>query len=296
MNILLLGFILACGEKAKEATPGALPESGAVIATVNGTNIHQNTVDTILSQFSEEKIKEFKASGGMEQIKEQLVMTEVLYQAALKANIHQESDVQVAMAMAQRGVLAEALVQSQAEKRASDDKIKSWYDEHLVQFRKNEADLSIIMVQTEEEGNAVKALLDGGADFAATAKEKSLDPRTKDNGGSMGKMDLRQLPPAMRTPIEAAEAGALVGPISLMGSWAVFKLNSKDTGVTPLEEVKDEVKENLMREESQAYVEEIRAAAKIEFPGDGAAKEEAKQPAQLDKEALKKDLNPEPKK
>ena len=45
MNILLFGFILACGEKAEAPNPGALPESGDIIATVNGTNIHQNTVD-----------------------------------------------------------------------------------------------------------------------------------------------------------------------------------------------------------------------------------------------------------
>ena len=119
MHTLILGLLFACGEQANKATvPGDLPQKGAVIATVNNKTIHQGTVDDILSQFSEDKIKEFKASGGLEQVKEQLVLTEALYQEAIKAKLHEEDDVKTALAMASRGVLAEALVQKNAEKRA----------------------------------------------------------------------------------------------------------------------------------------------------------------------------------
>ena len=51
---------------------GQLPPTGEVIATVNGNTIHQSTVDAILKQFPADRIEEFKASGGMEQMKEQL--------------------------------------------------------------------------------------------------------------------------------------------------------------------------------------------------------------------------------
>ena len=77
-------FFQACGEESKSTSsahvPGQLPPTGEVIATVNGKNIHQNTVDAILKQFPDDRIEEFKASGGMEQMKEQLILTEVLYQ------------------------------------------------------------------------------------------------------------------------------------------------------------------------------------------------------------------------
>ena len=294
MHTLILGLMFACGEQANKATvPGDLPQKGAVIATVNNKTIHQGTVDDILSQFSEDKIKEFKASGGLEQVKEQLVLTEALYQEAIKAKLHEEEDVKTALAMASRGVLAEALVQSNAEKRATDELIKKWYDDHLVQFRKNEVDLSLIMSKSEEDAQGIKAELDGGADFIALAKAKSTDERTKDSGGAMGPVDLRQLPPTMKTPIEAGNEGDFIGPINLMGQWAVLKINKKINEVTPLEEVKDQVKESVMREQSQTYVEEIRAAATVVFP-EGTTTE-AKTPAPLNKEELKKDLNPQSK-
>jgi parvulin-like peptidyl-prolyl isomerase len=43
-----------------------------------------------------------------------------------------------------------------------------------------------IIVKTQAEADAVRAQLEGGADFAALAKEKSLDTQNKDNGGDAG--------------------------------------------------------------------------------------------------------------
>ena len=58
MSLFSLAFIMfqACGEQASQSSssahvPGKLPEKGEVVATVNGVNIHQNTVNAILKQF-----------------------------------------------------------------------------------------------------------------------------------------------------------------------------------------------------------------------------------------------------
>jgi peptidyl-prolyl cis-trans isomerase C len=273
MSLFSLAFIFlqACGDESKSTssvhTPGQLPSTGDVIATVNGKNIHQNTVDAILKQFPADRIEEFKASGGMDQMKEQLILTEVLYQEAIKLGIHKQDDIQVSLAMAERQVLAEATVQSQAEARITDDKVKAWYDEHLVQFRVSEADLAMIMISTEEDANAIKAQLDGGADFATLAKEKSEDPRTKDLGGAMGSMDLKQMPPTIKTPIESAKDGDVIGPIDLMGKFAIFKVNALNKGVKELAEVKEEIKTTLLQEEGKTYVEEMRKNAQVTEAG-----------------------------
>ena len=273
MSLFSFAFIMfqACGEQSSSSTsahiPGKLPQEGDVIATVNGVNIHQNTVDAILKQFPADRIEEFKAQGGMEQMKEQLILTEALYQEAIKLGIHKQDDIKVSLAMAERQVLAEATVQSQAEARITDEKIQKWYDEHLVQFRVSEADLAMIMLNSEEDATAIKAELDNGADFTALAKEKSVDPRTKDKGGEMGVMDLKQMPPSIKTPVEAANNGDIIGPIDLMGNFALFKVNSINKGVKEIAEVKEEIKSNLLQEEGKAYVEEIRAKAQVTEAG-----------------------------
>ena len=208
---------LGCANTGNQAVPGQLPAIGATIATVNGQAITQGTVDAILAQFPPGKLEAFQANGGMEQIKEQLILTEALYQEAVKGNVHTKPDVKMALNMAQREVMASAWVKEMAETRVTEEKMKAWYDEHLVQFRKSDANLSMMLLSDEATATKLKAELKGGASFSELAKTNSLDPRTKANGGDMGTIDTRQLPEDLRTAVEAAKAGDVVGPLSLMG-------------------------------------------------------------------------------
>ena len=258
-----LTSLMLAGCTTQQAVPGVLPTTGTTLVTVNGSPISQNVVDALLSQFPESKVAEIKAQGGLDQIKEQLIVTEALYQEAITAKLHEKEDIKISMSMAQREVLASALVKAKADERITDDKIKGWYDEHLVQFRTSEAELGMILLKDEETAKQIKAQLDGGADFAATAKEHSLDPRTKDKGGDMGKIETRQLPGQLRASVEAAKAGSIIGPMNMMGSWSIIQVRSMNADVKPLDDVKDQIRESMLREESQAYVEEVRKSAAV---------------------------------
>jgi parvulin-like peptidyl-prolyl isomerase len=79
----------------------------------------------------------------------------------------------------------------------------------------------------------------------------------------MGTMDLKQMPPTIKDPVETAKDGDVVGPIDLMGKFAIFKVNSINKGVKEPAEVKEEIKTNLLQEEGKSYVEEIRKNAKV---------------------------------
>ena len=82
--ILLFLTLSACNPTAKAPVPGTLPSTGPVIATVNGENITEGTIDAILTQFPPSKVEEIKKTGGIDQIKEQLILTEALYQKAIQ--------------------------------------------------------------------------------------------------------------------------------------------------------------------------------------------------------------------
>jgi peptidyl-prolyl cis-trans isomerase C len=263
-RILPLVFLIACQPQAVEvAPPGELPTTGQAIMTVNGTNISQTTVDAILSQFPEAQKEEFLAQGGMERIKEQLSITEALYQEAIKAGIHNDSNTQVTIALAVREAMVQALIQKQAEARVTDEKLQTWYDDHLVQFRKSELDLAMVVVQTEEEAKLALEEINGGAVFADVAKARSIDPQAATTGGDMGKIEAASLPPQLRMEVENTEAGKIAGPINMGGAFALVHVKEKSDTVQTLEDVKEEISESVKREEAQAYVEEIKTAAQI---------------------------------
>ena len=67
-----------------EATPGVIPETGELIATVNGNKVTEGVVDAVLAQVPEAQRAEIKSGPQYSRLKEQLVTTEILYREALK--------------------------------------------------------------------------------------------------------------------------------------------------------------------------------------------------------------------
>ncbi len=89
--------------------------------------------------------------------------------------------------MAHDAVLYSDYFQRQITAAVSDEAIKKRFDEELAKFVPvDEPHVLHILVKDEAEAKAIIAKLDQGGDFAAMAKEKSLDAGTAANGGDLG--------------------------------------------------------------------------------------------------------------
>ena len=265
-TLIPLFFLLACQDASskKEMVPGSLPTNGQSFAKVNDVPLSQKTIDAILNRIPEAKKAELMEQGILAQMKDQLITTELIYQKAIEAKLHETEESKITMALAQREVLVNSYIQQQLDTRLTDEKLQEAYNDRLVQYQKQEADLSMIMVDAEELANNLKTQIDGGADFAELAKANSVDPKAKETGGNMGSINLQQLPPMLKDPVSKAKEGDVVGPLNLMGKFAIIKVHKLVSSVTPFAEVKDSLKESLSRTESQLIVEELKSTAKIE--------------------------------
>ena len=111
---ILLGALMACNQPATapEYVPGVLETDGKLIATVNGVQIKDGIVDSLLKDAPEAQRAAIMAGPQFAQLKEQLVTTEVLYQEAVKANIHKDKDAQFMMHLTEREVMTDFLVKN----------------------------------------------------------------------------------------------------------------------------------------------------------------------------------------
>ncbi|HEY1263474.1 MAG TPA: FG-GAP-like repeat-containing protein [Terriglobales bacterium] len=82
--------------------------------------------------------------------------------------------------------------------------------------------LKIIVVGTEAEAQQIQERLRKGEDFAALAKEKSIDP-TAENGGDMGKVELAGLQAELRLALGALRPGQISGIIRIPTGYAILK-------------------------------------------------------------------------
>ena len=80
----------------------------------------------------------------------------------------------------------DALRKSLGGAAATDDAaVQKFYDDNPKYFITNQC-VSHILVKTKDEATAIKAQLAAGADFAAVAKAKSIDPGSAVKGGDLG--------------------------------------------------------------------------------------------------------------
>ena len=92
------------------------------------------------------------------------------------------------------------------------------------------AGLRIIVVASTEQAQQILIRLRNGEDFAALAKEKSVDA-TADDGGYMGKVDPAALRPELREALKGISPGQTTGVVKVPTGFAILKvLTASDSG------------------------------------------------------------------
>ncbi|SHE42643.1 peptidylprolyl isomerase [Clostridium fallax] len=132
----------------------------------------------------------------------------------------------------------------------TDEDVQKYYDTNKdSQFtEKPGANLSHILVKTEDEAKDIKNQLDNGADFASLAKKYGTDG-TKDNGGSLGfvEYDSQNYDKDFLAAAKNLSEGQISEPVKTQFGWHIIKATNirKDAKVTPFDDVKSKIKEFL---------------------------------------------------
>jgi len=83
-----------------------------------------------------------------------------------------------------------------------------------------------ILVSTEEECQALKDQIEGGADFADLAKKHSSCPSGKE-GGDLGEFGPGQMVPEFDSVVFSAERGVVQGPVKTQFGYHLLEVTSR---------------------------------------------------------------------
>ncbi len=135
--------------------------------------------------------------------------------------------------------------------KVSDEEITEYYEENKSRFAQPERrDLLVVLTKTEAKAQQAKAALDGGQKFGAVAKEFSIDPQSKAQGGKLPAVAKGQQEQAFDKAIFDAKKGALTGPVKTQFGFYVFKV----TKITPASQ--------QTQEEASATIKQLLASQK----------------------------------
>lgn len=137
------------------------------------------------------------------------------------------------------------LLQSAQRKLAtsglSDADLQKLYKEQILDFTTVQADHILVKTQAEAEKVYQQVSAPGFTDaqFSALAKDVSIDPSAKQNGGALPAQAASAFVPDFNTAVAALAPGEISKPVKTKVGWHVIKLVTKD--VTPFAQAKDQL-------------------------------------------------------
>ena len=242
---------------------GAPYDADTVLATVNGSDITLGHLIALQERLPEQyrTMDDVTLYNGMlEQLIDQMLIAQSLSATA-------DTDTKRISLMLENeraALLANLVVGEIAASEVTDAELQAAYDaKHGNVEPAEEINASHILVETEDEAKAVIAELDGGADFAELAKEKSTGP-SGPRGGELGWFGKGQMVAPFEAAALALESGGVSEPVQTQFGWHVIKLNDRrDVPPPEMEAVEAELIQEIRSERITAKLDEIRAAGTI---------------------------------
>ncbi|MXU64767.1 peptidylprolyl isomerase [Oceanomicrobium pacificus] len=263
-NLIAAGCLCAATALALPVTAQDTDYSAdTVLATVNGTEITLGHVIALRSKLPQD----------YQSIPDEIlfpgILDQLVDQTLLSQKIEEErggvpTGVRLSTENERRGLMAALALRELEPPAPSDAELQEAYETYILSEEPTpEFNASHILVESEDEAAAIVAELEGGADFAELAMEKSTGP-SGPNGGELGWFGPGMMVPPFEEAVMALEAGGISAPVQTQFGWHVIKLNDQRMTEPPsLEDARPEL-ENLLRQEGvEAALDEIREAAEI---------------------------------
>ncbi|PPC81302.1 MAG: peptidylprolyl isomerase [Methylotenera sp.] len=245
-------------------TPSAF--AADAVATVNGKPVKQSLYDVI--------VKDITANGQKVDantktaIVDELVSSELVYQEAQRLGLDKQADFMAREELASRKLLTSVFLQDYVKKHPiSDADTKAAYEKYKTAYGDKEYSARHILVKTEAEAKDIIAQLGKGGDFAKLAKEKSLDPGSKEKGGDLGWFSPATMVKPFSDVVANLQKGAISNsPVQTQFGWHVIKLvDTRAAQPLAYEKLKDGLQKNLQQRNLEKLMSDLRSKAKIDI-------------------------------
>ncbi len=252
--------------EAAPAAPAAVSPD-TVVATVGGEPITEADLSFAAEDLTQE-LSQMPAEQRKPFLLRVLIDMKVMAKAGQDAGMADTPLFQQRLNYLKERALRRAFFAETIANAVTEDAVRAQYDKFVADFvPAEEIRASHILVADEAEANAIKAELDGGADFATIAKEKSIDPGAA-NGGDLGFFGKGM----MVAPFEAAafaltDIGQISAPVKSQFGWHIIKLEEKRQSTPPaFEQVAGQLQQQLLMQTFDDTVARLMDGVTIDIP------------------------------
>ena len=260
LNLIMKKLLLATALAALTA-----PVFAQTAFTVNGQTVSVAEQKELMKVLADRGVKDQKQQ--LEAARSILAQEKLMEEAAKKANIAQDPAVKALIAERKTEIYSAELVRKNAAAHPlTDADLKKTYEEVKKQYDPNEIKVRHILVKTEQEAKDIIKSLNAGGDFAAIAKEKSLDQGTAAQGGEIPFTNIRRIAiPGFAETAMALNKGSLL-PVPFHSALGYHVIQLQDKREVPLpsfDALKPQIQNLAAQRQAQQYMADLMRNAKI---------------------------------
>lgn len=264
-------FVLAGGHVSVSAAEDPL------VATVNGYEIHLSKVkeahDRLPQQYRQVPFETIFSG-----LVDSLIDVRLAATDARAVNLHKEQEFKDKMTRIEEQVLQRMALSRAIKAGVTAANLKARHEAMNKDLAGNEQiQASHILLEKEEDAQAVIQELKKGGDFADLAREKSTGPSAS-KGGDLGFFSQGQMVPAFEEVAFKMKKGEFTEtPVKTQFGWHIIRVvDRKKIDVPSFEEMEPTLRNQLSQEAGAAYITRLRSKAKItRFKADGSSLAEA---------------------
>jgi len=237
-----------------------------LVAKVGDQEIHQSDIDLgvanldpQLAQLPDDQKKLAALSAAID--------VKAIAKVAAAEGIDKTDDFNKRMAFLREREMHNAYFRKNVVDTVTDDEVKARYDEEIKKMPpQDEVHARHILVKTEDEAKDIIKQLDAGKDFAELAKAKSSDPN-KSEGGDLGYFTRGRMVKEFEDAAFALNKGEYTKtPVKTQFGYHVIKVEDKRAAPPPpLDQVKDQIRQLVMRDKYIALLSKAKADVKVDI-------------------------------
>jgi peptidyl-prolyl cis-trans isomerase C len=200
-----------------------------------------------------------------------LIDLHLLAMAADEAGLDESEEFTRRMAYQRARTLRSSYLVEVIAADVTEDVLREAYDEAIAEFEPSEErQARHILVETEEEAVGLIEELDGGADFATLATERSTGPSAS-NGGDLGWFGRGRMVPAFEEAAFDLEVGGYSSaPVETQFGFHVLMVEGvRDTQAPAFEELASQIQQGLLQQRFIETINELRDAGEVAYEVEG---------------------------
>lgn len=270
--VMLVVFIFGCNKKAtsQESATSAVSAKGNVVIEVGDTKITDEDVKEELAALPPQLQPYVATKEGKKEFIESLVKRELLYQEAKAKGIENTEKVKKELEKVKKRLLVDVFLRDaiKTDLNVDDKTLKEYYKKNEKRFTEPEkTHTKHILVKDKKLADEIWGKLQKSPEsFEKLAAEYSIDSSGK-QGGDIGAHEKGTLVPEYEAAVEKLSKPGDISPVvkSQFGYHIIKLVKKEKPTVAKFEDIKDEVKEEYIKENQRKLFEQVVADLKKKY-------------------------------